>query len=105
MAAGIPVVASDIPSIRELITDGVHGRLVRPGRPSELARAIRVLLEYPSEILRLGKNARERIRLEYTWEHSTDKLKQFYRALQSVHHPQQGDWYEPHSGVSNVQDT
>ena len=47
MAAGVPVVASDLPVTRELITDGVHGRLVAPDRPGELARAIRVLLDLP----------------------------------------------------------
>ena len=47
MAAGVPVVASDLPAVRELITDGVHGRLVAPDRPGELARAIRVAARLP----------------------------------------------------------
>ena len=47
MAAGVPVVASDLPPTRELIEDGVNGRLVAADRPGELARAIRVLLDHP----------------------------------------------------------
>ncbi len=47
LAAGVPVVASDLPPVREIVTDGVEGRLVAPDRPAELARAIRLLLHVP----------------------------------------------------------
>ena len=49
------MVASDLPAVRELIDDGVHGRLVAPDRPGELARAIRVLLDYPEQRARDGR--------------------------------------------------
>lgn len=81
MAAGVPVIASDIPSVREFVVDNVNGRLVRPGRPSELARAIRVLLEYPDEIRRLGNNGRELIQSQFTWDHSSAKLSRLYEDL------------------------
>ena len=55
-ASGTPVVASDLPATRELI-DASTGRLVAPDRPGELARAIRVLLDYPERIAELGRNA------------------------------------------------
>ncbi len=54
MAAGVPVVASDLPAVRELLTDGEHGRLIAPDRPGELARAIRVLLDHPERRARMG---------------------------------------------------
>ena len=60
MAAGVPVVASDLPAVRELLTDGEHGRLVAPDRPGELARAIRVLLDYPERRARMGRAAQAR---------------------------------------------
>ena len=61
MAAGVPVVASDLPAVRELLTDGEHGRLVAPDRPGELARAIRVLLDHPEQRERMGaRGARTR---------------------------------------------
>ncbi len=78
MAAGVPVVASDLPAVRELITDNVDGRLVRPDRPSELARAIRLLLEYPDELARLGSAGHERIARDLTWERSVALLRDLY---------------------------
>ena len=81
MAAGIPVVASDIPAVRELITDGQHGRLVRPDRPAELARAIRILLEYPTHAQALGMAARQRLAQHFTWTQHTQRLHQLYYSL------------------------
>ena len=61
MASGTPVVASDLPAVRELIADGEHGRLVAPDRPGELARAIRVLLDYPERRAAMGRAARAHV--------------------------------------------
>lgn len=41
MACGTPIVASDLPSVREILTDGVNARLVAPSDPQALAEAIR----------------------------------------------------------------
>jgi glycosyltransferase involved in cell wall biosynthesis len=81
MAAGVAVVASDIPAVREIIRDGVDGRLVRADRPAELARAIRVLLEYPDTLHRMSAEARERIAQGLTWEQSIKKLEAVYCRL------------------------
>ena len=48
MAAGQPVVASDVPCLRELIRDGETGCLVPPGAPIALARRTRALLQDPA---------------------------------------------------------
>ena len=81
MASGVPVVASDLPVVRELVADGVHGRLVRPDRPSELARAIRVLLEYPKRRAKMGRAAQAHSSQNYTWAHTTERLKALYHDL------------------------
>ena len=80
MAAGVPVVASDLPVTRELITDEVHGKLVAPDRPGELARAIRVLLDFPERRARMGAAARRRIREHLTWDASVARLQNLYAA-------------------------
>jgi glycosyltransferase involved in cell wall biosynthesis len=81
MAAGVPVVASDIPAVRELIVDGEHGRLVPPDRPAELARAVRILLEYPERARSLAGNARARIAGNFTWAHARARLAEVYRLV------------------------
>lgn len=81
MAAGVPVVASDLPAVRELMTDGEHGRLITADRPAELARTLRVLLEYPDAGRAMGERARARIADGLTWRHSRDRLAEVYRTL------------------------
>jgi len=81
MAAGVAVVASDLPPVRELIRDGVEGRLVAPDRPAELARAIRVLMAYPERRRDLGARARERVAAEFGWPRSLQRLRDVYRSI------------------------
>ncbi len=81
MAGATPVIASDLPCIREIITDGEDGYLVRPDRPEALARGIRVLLEYPDAVSTMGEKAQEKIRQKLTWQHSLEKLSNVYNKL------------------------
>lgn len=81
LAAGVPVVASDLPPVREIVTDGVEGRLVPPDRPAELARAIRLLLHLPGVRSAMAAAARERAARELTWDRSLGLLKDVYRSL------------------------
>ena len=81
MADGVPVVASDLPAVREIVSDGVDGRLVPPDRPAELARAIRLLIDYPDERAALGHAARRTIERRFTWDRSLGQLDAIYRRL------------------------
>jgi glycosyltransferase involved in cell wall biosynthesis len=83
MASGCAVVASDVPPVRELIRDRENGWLVHPGRPAELARAIRILLEPPERARQLGEQARKTIAEHFTWELSTSALRAAYETLLS----------------------
>ena len=67
MAAGVPIVASDLPSIREVLTDGDNALLVPPDDPDALASAIRRLLVNPGLADRLRRTAFERV-AGYTWD-------------------------------------
>lgn len=87
MAHAVPVVASDLGAVREIVADGTEGCLVRPDRPADLARAIRVLLEYPDRAREFGERGRQRIAAAFTWERSTDALRGLYARLLSEHVP------------------
>jgi len=79
LAAGVPVVASDLPSVREIMTDGEHGRLLQPDRPGELARIIRVLLQYPDRLREMGDKGQRHIIQHFSWHRSTQMLRELYR--------------------------
>ena len=81
MAAGVAVVASDLPCVREIMADGEHGFLVRPDRPQELARSIRVLLEYPEQRRKMGRMGKEHVERAFKWKKTTGRLKVLYRVL------------------------
>jgi glycosyltransferase involved in cell wall biosynthesis len=57
IAAGVPVVASELGGLAEHIIDGKTGRLVKPGSASELATAIADLLADPTQAAELAANA------------------------------------------------
>lgn len=68
MAAGCPVVASDLPSIAEVVADGETALLVPPGDVDALAAALRRLQTDPALAERLAANAQARALAAYTWD-------------------------------------
>lgn len=61
MSCGLPVVASRLSGIPELVEDGVSGILVTPGDASAVASAIRRLADDPARRAQMGAAARERV--------------------------------------------
>lgn len=61
LAAGCPVVTTDIPANREVVVDGVSGLLVRPGDAAALAAAMRRILDEAGLAARLEAGGRTRI--------------------------------------------
>ncbi len=57
MASGLPVIATNIPGVNEIIHQQETGLLFRDGDPIQLARYIDTLIEDPDLIRRLGENA------------------------------------------------
>lgn len=95
MAAGLPVVASDIPGYRTVMADGVQGRMVQPGDSIALADALEALLA--NQLLRKAMAA-EGVRTAeaYSWQVIGARVEEMYRevhrdfvAEQQAHHAQQ----------------
>ncbi|MEP7344330.1 MAG: glycosyltransferase family 4 protein [Gemmatimonadaceae bacterium] len=80
MAAGLPIVASDIPGYREVARDGVEGLLVAPADPAALAEGVRTLLERPDLAQALGARAVLRSR-DFAWDNIIDRLEDVYGDL------------------------
>jgi len=84
MAAGLPVVASDIPGNRGLVTDGQDGLLVPVGDIDALSAAIRRFLDEPDLATRLGTAARELAAGRFSLAKMADEhLELFERLIQS----------------------
>jgi len=58
MAAGLPVIASAVSGIPDIVQNGVTGFLVQPGDEAALAERIRWFLEHPDESFAMGRHAR-----------------------------------------------
>jgi glycosyltransferase involved in cell wall biosynthesis len=65
MASGLPVVATRVGGVAELVEDGVSGTLVPAGRPGALADAIERLAAEPGLRARWGAEGRERVLAEF----------------------------------------
>jgi glycosyltransferase involved in cell wall biosynthesis len=77
MLAGLPVVASHVSSLPELVVDGETGVLVQPDDPSALALGVARALEQPA----LGGAGRERAKREFSVARMADRTVELYRSL------------------------
>lgn len=80
MAAGLPVIASRVAGIPELVEDGVSGLLVPPGDSDALAGAINELLVDPARCARMGEHGRAKVSSEFNLEYEAAWLGELFRA-------------------------
>jgi colanic acid/amylovoran biosynthesis glycosyltransferase len=80
MASGVPVVASGISGIPELVEDGQTGLLVPPRDPSALAEALRRLQDERALCERLARAGRERVESEFDVRKNAGELVRRFRA-------------------------
>jgi L-malate glycosyltransferase len=81
MALGKPVIASAAAGNLDLISDGVDGRLVKPGDSTAWARAIDQLLGDAAESARLGAAARHTARVTFSLERTVERTASLYQSL------------------------
>ena len=81
MAAGKPVVASEIPPLTEIVVEGESGLLVERGNPMAFAEALTRLLIDPLERERMGMRGGERVRECFTAERMSQETILLYDEL------------------------
>jgi glycosyltransferase involved in cell wall biosynthesis len=81
MATGCPTVAADVGGIPELVQDGVHGLLHRPGDPADIAAKIIELLKDPVRAAELGRQAALTCEQRFYPEVVVRRLIDFYRRV------------------------
>jgi len=78
MATAKPVVVTDIPGVREVVTDGVEGLLAEPVNPQDLAAKIRKVLAEPGLRSTMGGRGREKVEAKF-------RIDQIATAVESVY--------------------
>jgi phosphatidylinositol alpha-mannosyltransferase len=80
MAAGMPIVASNIDGFAGVVTHGVEGLLVRPEDPQALADALVELLRDPDRCAAMAARGRERAQF-YSWDRVSQQVLSYYERL------------------------
>ncbi len=82
-SAGLPVIAGDIPPLREVVREGIDGLHVA-NEPRAIAGAILALLSDPDRARRMGAAGRERLRREFSWPAVATRTQTAYEAAIST---------------------
>lgn len=80
MARQVCVVSGDLPTIRELVVDGVSGVMVPPGQVDPLVASLRRLLSTPALRNRLAEGGRARVAQEFSLAVNLDRLQAAFAA-------------------------
>jgi glycosyltransferase involved in cell wall biosynthesis len=81
MEAGLPVVATTVGGIPDLIDTGVHGLLVPAGDPAALGEALAELIRDPQRGQEMGARGRDRRRAEFDFDVMVGRLEDLYLEL------------------------
>jgi glycosyltransferase involved in cell wall biosynthesis len=81
MAAGKPVVATNVGAVADAVVDGVTGLLVRSGDPEQLAAALETLLADPARARQMGETARQRAQERFSASAALGALEALYEGL------------------------
>jgi glycosyltransferase involved in cell wall biosynthesis len=81
MALGLPIVASDVPAIREVVEEGRNSLLVPRGDPDALATGIAELLDQAERREAFGRWSRRRFEERFTLDRVVPPMVELYRSL------------------------
>jgi glycosyltransferase involved in cell wall biosynthesis len=88
MACGIPVIASESPGVRSVVSDGADGLLAQPGDVAGLAAALRSLLADPALRRAMGQRGRAKVEAKYAWERIGVQLDWLYADIAASTKPE-----------------
>jgi len=78
MTCGIPVVATAVNSVPEVVISGKTGLVVRPGDPGSLSQALAYMLDHPREAARMAEAARTQIGEQFRLDLLGQELAEVY---------------------------
>lgn len=80
-ASGLPVIASEVGEVPQIVSNGETGILVKPRDVESLVTAIEKLINDPSLAKKMGEAGRKRMVERYSWEIICDKLQKAYQEV------------------------
>lgn len=89
-ACGVPVLASNLGAMQEIVEDGSTGLFFQPGDAEDLARTVTRALEQPEYVCRLGEQARKEYEAKYTASEDCRRLLEIYQRVITERQPQTG---------------
>lgn len=109
MAASVPVVALDAPGAREMVRDGINGRLLSAtAEETEFASAVASQLSWNMETRKEQRQAARRTAERFSISSTTDQVRSFYKRIESGHKPSEYKhdnlWASSKRAVSNELD-
>lgn len=78
-ATGLPVIASRLGAMAELVDEGRAGLLFEPGNPEDLAAKVEWAWSHPEAMAEMGREARREYEAKYTAERNYEMLMEIYR--------------------------
>ncbi len=81
MAAGKPVIASNLPGVRTVVNSGVDGFLAAPNDVDDLAARIRDMLDAGDRRKVMGRAGRDKVVAKYDWSRINERLVDVYREV------------------------
>jgi glycosyltransferase involved in cell wall biosynthesis len=81
MATGLPVVASRIGGLPEVVDDGSTGILVKPGDCEDLKNALEYYLTHPAKMIEHGQKGRKKVENNYDWRLNAALMEKLYNEI------------------------
>lgn len=80
-ACGIPIVATNVGGLPEVVDDGVSGIIVPPKNAEQVAFALEKLIADKGLRDKMGINGREKVEKQYDWQNNVNQMVSLYRKL------------------------
>ena len=82
MRAGLPVIATEVGGVGEIVNDGTTGYLVSSGNHRSFSQAMRALASDPKRGVEMGNNGYRRVTVRYSIEQTVRTIERVYRDIQ-----------------------
>lgn len=80
-SVGKTIVATAVDGTLEIVQDGINGYLVKPRDVSELSEKIERMIKNPEQVRKFEKNAKERYKLQFSFQKLAEKYIKYYEGL------------------------